>query len=97
MFTLHILLKINGQDIKWDTIVQLYNKHCLASTSAPGLSILHKLRYEHIHLTSYSKMRVDLAAQVQCITHIHIQYVCTYMNMYIKFYYIKCTSAYIHA
>ena len=32
--------------------------------SAPGLSILPKLKYEHLHLTSYSKMRVDLAAQV---------------------------------
>lgn len=30
----------------------------------PGLSILPKLKHEHIHLTSYSKMRVDLAAQV---------------------------------
>ena len=35
-----------------------------------------KVKYEHIHLTSFSKMRVDLAAQVifilvylhQCIT-----------------------------
>lgn len=32
--------------------------------AAPGLSILHKLKYEHIQLNSYSKMRVDLAAQV---------------------------------
>ena len=30
----------------------------------PGLSILHKLHYEHVYLTSYSKMRVDLAVQV---------------------------------
>ncbi len=26
-----------------------------------------KLKYEHIHLTSFSKMRVDLAAQVAFI------------------------------
>ena len=58
------MFQINGQDIKWQTVVNLYNKHCLAKHSAPGLSILLKLRYEHIKLTSYSKMRVDLAAQV---------------------------------
>ena len=30
---------------------------------APGLSFVPKL-YEHLHLTSFSKIRVDLAAQV---------------------------------
>ena len=29
-----------------------------------GLSLIPKLKYEHLHLTSFSKMRVDLAAQV---------------------------------
>ena len=29
-----------------------------------GLSILPKLRYEHVYLNSFSKMRVDLAALV---------------------------------
>lgn len=29
-----------------------------------GLRLLPKLKYEHLHLTSFSKMRVDLAAQV---------------------------------
>lgn len=32
--------------------------------AASGLSILPKLKYEHVYLTSFSKMRVDLAAQV---------------------------------
>ena len=32
---------------------------------ASGLAMLPKLKYEHIHLTSFSKMRVDLAAQVR--------------------------------
>ena len=31
---------------------------------ASGLALLPKLKYEHIYLTSFSKMRVDLAAQV---------------------------------
>ena len=34
------------------------------SAVAPGLGMISKLKYEHIYLTSYSKMRVDLAAQV---------------------------------
>ena len=32
-----------------------------------------KLKFEHLHLTSFSKMRVDLAAQV-CV-HVHINQV----------------------
>ena len=34
------------------------------SKEAPGVAVLIKLKYEHIFLTSYSKMRVDLAVQV---------------------------------
>ena len=32
--------------------------------NATGLRLLPKLKYEHVNLTSFSKMRVDLAAQV---------------------------------
>ena len=31
---------------------------------ASGLTVVANLKYEHVHLTSFSKMRVDLAAQV---------------------------------
>ena len=31
---------------------------------AIGLSFLKKIKYEYVHLTSFSKMRVNLAAQV---------------------------------
>ena len=48
-------------DISWQHVVDLYHRN--AGTGA-GLSMVHKLKYEHIHLTSFSKMRVDLAAQV---------------------------------
>ena len=34
------------------------------SKTSPGLRLVPKLKYEHIHLTSFSRMRVDLAAQV---------------------------------
>lgn len=58
------IMQIRGQDISWQHLTRLYERHCTVKHSAPGLSILPKLKYEHIHLTSYSKMRVDLAAQV---------------------------------
>ena len=41
-----------------------------------GLSLLPKLKQEHLALTSYSRMRVSLAAQVQ------------YYNIYIYIYII---------
>ena len=47
-------------------MVNLYNLNAGRITQTPGLSIVPKLKYEHIHLNSFSKMRVDLAAQV-CI------------------------------
>ena len=31
-----------------------------------GLSLVPKLKFEHINLSSFSRMRVDLAAQVSC-------------------------------
>ena len=43
----------------------IYHHHRGDSTKPhSGLSLLPKLKMEHVVLTSYSKMRVDLAAQV---------------------------------
>ena len=50
--------------------MELYHRNAGAQTTTPGLSLVHKLRYEHIHLTSFSKMRVDLAVQV-CYIHLY--------------------------
>ena len=36
---------------------------------ATGLAMVPKLKYEHIKLTSFSKMRVDLAAQVHTLSN----------------------------
>ena len=41
-------------------------------TVTPGLFLVPKLKFEHIHLTSYSKMRVDLAAQVSFTLTYHL-------------------------
>ena len=54
----------NGKPISWKHFENLYTGGSGASKEAPGLSILPKLKYEHVFLMSFSKMRVDLAAQV---------------------------------
>ena len=41
--------------------MELYEKD---AGKVSGIAMVPKLSYEHIHLTSFSKMRVDLAAQV---------------------------------
>lgn len=58
------LIFINGSSIDWNLIVQLYQRNLGVRTNTPGLSLVPKLKFEHVYLTSFSKMRVDLAAQV---------------------------------
>ena len=53
-----------GQKIDWNLIVDLYRRNAGAITSTPGLCLVHKIKHEHVNLTNFSKMRVDLAAQV---------------------------------
>ena len=51
-----------------------------------GVSLVPKLKYEHIHLTSFSKMRVDLAAQVHCsFTYFMRMHFITHALMYLDF------------
>jgi len=45
-------------------IVELYKRNAGAFTATPGLCLVPKLKYEHVYLNQFSKMRVDLAAQV---------------------------------
>ena len=53
-------------EILWSHVQSLYHRDSGAMKIAGGLSLVPKLTYEHIYLTSFSKMRVDLAAQVCC-------------------------------
>ena len=53
----------DGKHILWSHLSDLYHRNT-PDVVSPGLSLIPKLRYEHIKLTSFSKMRVDLAAQV---------------------------------
>jgi len=57
-------LQCNGQNIDWQLLFRLYKANAGRVTETPGVSIVHKLKYEHLHLTNFSKMRVDLAVQV---------------------------------
>ena len=59
-----IFLQCNGQNIDWQLLTKLYEANAGRITETPGVSIVHKLKYEHLHLTNFSKMRVDLAVQV---------------------------------
>ena len=57
-------MQCNGQPINWRFLIQLYKANTARDTETPGLSIVHKLKYEYLHLTSFSKMQVDIAIQV---------------------------------
>ena len=50
----------NGKYILWDHL-RVLEKFTQAES---GLYIGHRLTYEHLNLTSFSKMKVNLAAQV---------------------------------
>ena len=45
----------NGQPISLIYLSNLYQRR----TESSGLATQHNLKYEHIHLTPHSKMRVD--------------------------------------
>jgi hypothetical protein len=49
-----------GKYILWQHLVDIYDK----TRNESGLFMGKKLKREHTHLTSFSRMRVDLAAQV---------------------------------
>lgn len=50
----------NGKHILWEHLSYLYEH----TQTESGLYVGHRLTYEHVHLTSFSKMKVNLAAQV---------------------------------
>ena len=52
-----------GQDLLWSYIARLYYEDLQS-----GLKLVNKLTSSHINLTSYSVIKVNLAAQVLCET-----------------------------
>lgn len=63
-------VQCNGKPISWSHVEKLYKEDTRAGIAATGLHLVPKLKFEHIFLSSFSKMRVDLAAQV-CTVHVH--------------------------
>ena len=57
--------QINDQHISWEHLRRLYKRR------SSGLTLLPKLTLEHLNLNSYSRMRVNLAAQVRHIPSTH--------------------------
>ena len=51
----------NGKSISWSHLTKLYHRD---TSTGMGIQMVPKLKFEHISLTSFSKMCVDLAAQV---------------------------------
>ena len=77
------ILQCCGKEISWSQLVALYERN----RSEAGLSLIPKLKFEHVYLTTFSKMRVDLAAQVYTFVHVHVhvEYIKLYMYMYLSF------------
>ena len=63
-------------------MTQLYHRD---TSPGMGLRMVPKLKFEHISLTSFSKMRVDLAAQYvlhKCIVTLY-KYTVTWLFIYV--------------
>ena len=58
------VIQNNGKEIEWHHVKELYEKIIKTSVASNGITLLPKLKKEHVYPTSYSRMRVDLAAQV---------------------------------
>jgi len=56
--------QINDKTIEWKHLQDLHEKIQSTTFQSSGLSLVKKLKKEHLELTSFSRMRVDLAAQV---------------------------------
>ena len=54
-------MQCSGKEILWTHLKELYERDTAAGQ---GVRMIPKLKFEHISLNSFSKMRVDLAAQV---------------------------------
>ena len=67
----------------WSHLEKLYKAK---ENPGQGLHLLHKLKFKHVHLTSFSRMRVDLAAQVlvHSYDHIHCAHVVNFFKIHVS-------------
>lgn len=55
----------------WQHVIDVYQRD---HGKGSGLSMVPKLTFEHLYLTSFSKMRVDLASQVgTSLSHLYLR------------------------
>ena len=64
-YTIILLIQKGGQYISWKSIVNESLYLTESATSTPGVRLCHKLTKDHVWLTLYTRMRVNLAAQVR--------------------------------
>ena len=81
-------LQCKGKPIAWSHLEDLYEKDTRSGQEATGLHLVPKLNFENIYLSSFSKMRVDLAAQVISTC------TCTFVYMYL-YICVVCTNMYM--
>ena len=86
------IMQIRGKNISWQHLRTLYQ-----AKRSNGLYLLKKLSKEHIDLSSYSRMRVDLAAEVSIEVHVSVLFLC-FLSLYppslsrsLAVLYIMCT------
>ena len=74
---------MRGKNISWRHLQQLYDAKLAMSSRSSGLYLIQKLKQEHVNLTSFSRMRVDLAAEVSAYTSLPVKLLCNYMHVFI--------------
>ena len=87
-----LTIQCNGKEIleSWSHLVALYERNRCKDTA--GLALLPKLKYEHISLSSFSKMRVDLATQVFLLKYCHV----ILMHIVVAYIYIYTYTTCVH-
>lgn len=65
LFLIIFSCQYDGKPIKWTHLLHLQEWDRGTERNAPGLLLVPKLSFEHLHLTPGLRMRVSLAAQVQ--------------------------------
>ena len=59
--TFIVKFQCKGKNIWWNHLKKFYDED---SNAGMGLQMVPKLKFEHLHINSFSAMRVDFAAQV---------------------------------
>ena len=64
-------MQINRKDISWQHLRTLYDAKMSLAERSEGLFLLKKLSKEHLDLTSFSRMRVNLATEARDRNGLH--------------------------